>query len=1126
LKFSEIVNEAARILRDSGRVSYRALKREFDLDDEELEDLKEELIEARRVAFDENGRILVWAENRETPQESVSAPAEAAPFESPPLPSSKEGERRQLTVMFCDLVGSTELSETLDPEDLLEILAAYQKAAGGVVERYEGHVAQYLGDGLMVYFGWPVAHEEDASRAVRASLEIVKIIKDVESPTTLRVRIGIATGPVVVGATGEGDASIPKAAVGETPNVAARLQKLAGPGEIVISPTTHRLTGNVFEYDDLGLQTLKGIAEPLRAWRIVGESVTDDRFGGKIESARTPLVGRDTELTLLLERWDRAKDGEGQVVLFSGEPGIGKSRITQALREELSREPHTRLRYQCSAYYSNTAFYPICNQLEHAAGFTRNDTPDSRLDKLEILLARSSEKVEDIAPLFAALLSLPMDRYAPLELNPEQRKRNTIDALAEQVTAFSSDNPVLMIFEDVHWIDPTTLELLNILVDRIQEERVLAVITCRPEFEPPWHKLNHVSIHSLNRLSRRQGAQIVADLMGGTALPNGLVDQIIAKTDGVPLFVEELTKTIIESGIVDRADEFSGAESNLTIPVTLQDSLMARLDRLESGKKVAQVGACIGREFSYELVQAAASIADDELKASLQALVEAELVYQRGALPQVTYTFKHALIQDTAYQSLLKTTRQRVHARIAEVLDLEFHEMVERQPELLALHYTGAGIPDQAITYWQKAGERDLHRSANREAVEHFRKGLALIPDLPDESERIRRELVLQASLGPALIALKGYGAPETAACYDRAQELLDWVGDSAELFRILYGNWVTKLTWAEFATAQELAEQFLSRAIDSGNTGEILTGHRIVGFSRSCRGQFAAARNDFEKLLALYQPKQHSPLAYLYGQDPKAAGASMLGWNLWHLGYPDQAVRVSEAAVAYARDLKHANTRGYAEIFGAARVQLFRRDREGVDLYADSMLGFYEEHQLVFWLGFVKTLQGWSLIEQQQHEEAINVIQEGLRAHEEMGTAMFKPHTFAILAQAYAGCGRIDDSLQLLNDGMSIAERTSESWIRAELHRLKGEMVLRRNSDSYTAEAAESCFEQSIAIARSQGAKSWELRATTSLAQLWEEQGKRAEAYELLFEIYDWFTEGFDSKDLQDAKSLLDELI
>ena len=703
------------------------------------------------------------------PRRRILKAARASGGEPDPVPTdvllhptpdrAQEADRRQLTVMFCDLVGSTALSEQLDPEDLRELMASYQAACGQVVERYEGHVAQYLGDGLMVYFGWPRAHEDDAQRAVRTGLEIVTAVKGVAAGEPLQVRIGVATGSVVVGETGAGDAAVPKAAVGETPNIAARIQALAGADEVLIAATTRRLAGGTFDYEDLGEQNLKGVVEPLRVSRVLGASRAEGRFDAQTVGGLTPSVGRETETQLLLDRWQQAKEGEGRVVLLSGEAGIGKSRVTEVLRDRLKSEPHTRLGYQCSAYYSNSAFYPTIAQLERAAGFARDDTAEAKLDKLEATLALACDDPMAVAPLFAALLSLPADRYPPLDLSPQQQKQQTVEAQSDQVLNMAAKDPVLMIFEDAHWMDPTTLDTLNTLIERIESARVLLLITYRPEFEPPWTNYSHVEVLSLSRLSRRRGADLVAKVVGDKALPDEVLDQIVAKTDGVPLFVEELTKMVLESGILrDAGDhyELDGPLPPLAIPATLQDSLMARLDRLSSVKDVIQIGAAIGREFSHELLSLVSPLGDNDLQDALSQLVNSELVHRRGQGADTKYVFKNALVQDVAYDSTLKSKRQQLHTRIARALEKRFQNDVEIAPELLARHYSEAGLAEQAVESWLAAGRRATGRGALKEAVAHLNAGLEHAKVLADPSLRDRRELDLLLALGTPLIAVNG----------------------------------------------------------------------------------------------------------------------------------------------------------------------------------------------------------------------------------------------------------------------------------------------------------------------------------------------------------------------------------
>ncbi len=685
-----------------------------------------------------------------------SAPAKPVRIERA-KPSGKAyvaAERRQLTIMFCDLVGSTALAERLDPEDLRTLMQSYQNVCSSVIERYEGNVAQYLGDGVMAYFGWPAAHEDDAERALRAALDLVDGVGAIAADRPLQVRLGVGTGQVVVGDAGASDATVAKLAVGETPNLAARLQELAGPNQIIIGPGTRRLVGGAFDLDALGDQVLKGVVDPVSAWRVNRVADVGGRFEARSQQI-TPLVGRQSELALLMERWAYAKDGDGQVVLLSGEPGIGKSRITKALRDAVADDPHTRLRYQCSPYYVNTALYPSIQQFELAAGFAADDTNDQKLDKMEALLSQALGDISEVAPLFASVLSLdPDDRYPPIEMSPELQKERTLLAMIEQVEALSEKRPVLMIFEDAHWIDPTTQEVINRLTQHIETRRVLLVITHRPEYRAPRASGGNVSALSLSRLDRRQATAVVEATAGRHPLPRRIVDQIVVESDGVPLFVEEMTKTVVEAAARDGGIDISVA--TLSIPTTLQDSLMARLDRLGAAKEIAQLAATIGRSFSRALLAEVMPPDGQDLDSAMATLERADLVFRRGVSPEVSYIFKHALVQDAAYRSLLKRNRQRHHETIARALETRFPEWAASEPELVAYHYTEAGQPEPAVDHWLKAGRRSAESVANLEAIAHLRRGLDLIAKSPrDAAEWDKRELALQVALGSPLIAAK-----------------------------------------------------------------------------------------------------------------------------------------------------------------------------------------------------------------------------------------------------------------------------------------------------------------------------------------------------------------------------------
>jgi class 3 adenylate cyclase/predicted ATPase len=1038
---------------------------------------------------------------------------------------SAEAERRQLTVLFCDLVGSTELSARLDPEDMGEVIRRYQESCAELVARWGGHVARYMGDGVLAYFGWPQAHEDDVERAVRAGLNLTQEVGQLTTTdgVPLAARVGIATGlVVVVDLVGEGAAQV----VGETPNLAARLQSLAEPGTVVIAAGTRHLLSGLFEYVDLGRPELKGFPGPVQAWRVAGESRAESRFEALHGPQLTVLVGREYEIGLLVDRWERAKEGEGQVVLLSGEPGIGKSRIVRALRERLAGEPHTLLSHYCSPHHTNSALYPVIGLLGRAAGLSRDDRAEVRLGKLEVLLARSTEALGEAVPLIAVLLGIETgERYPAPTLSPQRQKQRTLEVLVDQVEGLAARQPVLAVYEDVHWIDATTLEGLDLLIERVQRLPVLVLITFRPEFSPPWTAHAHVMQLSLSRLTLRHGEALVAAVTGGKALPDAVLDQVLAKTDGVPLFVEELTKTVLESGLLtDAGDHYalSGPLRPLAIPATLHDSLMARLDRLAPAKEIAQTCAVIGREFSLDLVAAVTRLPEVQLAAALHQLVASGLVFRRGTPANASYAFKHALVQDAAYQSLLRSKREQLHARIAAVLEERFPEITAIEPELLAHHFTEAGLSGPAVDYWSKAGERALERSAYAEAVGHLDRGVEVLDHLPVGAERDRRELKLQAPRARALLATRGYTAAETGAAFAQARKLCRELDDVAHIFPVLHGVWACHLARAEHRSALDAAEECLGLAESRADRVAALLAHRLLGQTLTMRGELTAARQHLEQVLALYEPRHHAASERLYGVASKPGALVWLSQVLWILGYPDRAWRVAQDGLGHAGpqgafDLVHA-------MFQVCVTRVLRREFQAAHELADEAVELANKHALLQWHLYARLMRDWVRLEIEGRHEAIVRFADSLSALRATGSVVRIPLWLGAQAAALAGVHRGRDAVEAIAEALALTEQSEERWSEAELRRLKGEILLMQDGRCSVGEA-EACFVKAMEIARSQEARSWELRAATSLARLWAEQGERNKAHDLLAPVYRWFTEGFDTADLKDAKDLLEAL-
>ena len=1050
-----------------------------------------------------------------------------------PLPGPKpvpraDAERRQLTIMFCDLVGSSELAVRLDPEDLRRVIGAYHNCIKEIIARYQGTIARYMGDGVLAYFGYPQAHEDDAEQATRAGLALVEAVAGVQTDigTELHVRVGIATGTVVVGDLIGEDAAREEAVVGETPNLAARLQAQAEPDTVLIAGTTRSLLGELFEYRMLGKVPVKGSGDPVPVWQVTGTSAVDSRFEALHGTNLTPLVGREPEIALLLERWERAKEGDGQVVLLSGEPGIGKSRIVQELRGRLSDELYTRVSHYCSPYHTSSPLYPVIALLERAAGFDRTDTADAKLDKLEALLAPSATDVQEATRLLAAVLAIPADhRYPPLALTPQRQKQRTLELLVEQLAGLAGQRPVLAVYEDAHWIDPSTFELLGLVIQRVQRLPALVLITFRPEFVPPWTSHAHVTRLSLSRLTRRHGSDIALRVTGGRVLPAEVLEQIVSRTDGVPLFIEELTKAVVESGLLQDAGgrlELTGPLPPRAIPTTLYDSLMARLDRFAPVKEVAQIGAVFGREFSYQLLAAVIDIPAAQLDQALGQLVASELVFQRGTPPEAMYSFKHALVQDTAYQSLLRSKRHQLHAKIARMMEERFPEIAEARPELLAHHFTEAGLASQAIVYRQRAGERDLERSAYAEAISQLKQGLELLEALPDRPERVRQELSLRLALGSALTATRGYADPEVGDAYLRARELCRELGEAPpQLFPALHGLYRFYHVRGQLQAAREPGEQLLKMAVSVQDSGLFVEAHRALGVPLFWLGDVTRALENLEQGARLYRAKKHRSHATMFGTDPGVVCLSYGALALWHVGHPEQAYNRSCEALALARNLSHHHSLALALVF-AAWLHQFRREPRAAREHAEAAIAICSEQGFPLFMSMGTILRGWALGQEGRGEEGVAQMRRGLADLRATGAGLWQPTFLSLIAEADGRIGQARRGLEVLGEAMAIVDRNDERFYEAELHRLKGELLLSTPADP---SGAERCFRIALEIAGRQRAKSLELRAACSLARLCAREGRRSEAHDLVAPIYGSFSEGFGMPDHQEAKALLDQL-
>ena len=1109
--------DIAEWLGRQGLGQYAQTFAENHIDYSVLPDLTEDDLEKLGISLGHRKKLLraidaVWGtrQARDTTKVARTGAEATSPVQH------REAEFRQITVMFCDLVGSTQLSEKLDPEDLQKIIDSYRRECSTAIRRYGGEVARYLGDGVLAFFGWPYAHEDDAPRAVHAALEIVSVVTKISESVTLACRVGVCSGPVVVGEIRNSTASWSMDAVGETPNIAARLQTLAEPDTVLISESTRRLVSATFDLQSLGPQALKGITEPVRAYRVLAAKSAGSRFEAAHAGTLTPLVGRSSELRLLLDRWEKVKEGDGQVILLSGIPGVGKSRLLHELKSHVEEEPHILLHHQCSPYHNQSAFHPVIEQIEQAAHLIAREADADKITKLQAYLPRSTNSSIEPLLLIANLLSISTENQQHLsELTPQQIKNRTISTLVEMLLAFSVQRPTLCIFEDAHWLDASTLELLELMISRIAHARVLLIVSSRPEFRPTWLAHANVSTHSLTRLSQAEVRTMIRDLLRGGNMPQKLVDQIIEKADGVPLFIEELTSSTLSAPLRETLGH-TEQPASLRVPETLSDALMERLDRAAPSRRVAQIAAVIGREFSDDLLSAAARIDEEDMQSALSLLEQADIIYRVGISPFVRFAFKHVLLRDAIYNSLLKSKRQQIHADIAAILVHDFPKLVENQPEVLALHYQEASNHQMAIRYWFESGQRALAHSANVEAIANFRKALQLLNALPETPERIKQEIDIQLALGIPLIAVRGYTAAETREAFSRARTLCLRLGDIPEYFQALFGLWGNHWMCGKNDEALRMADEFLSRSRALSDPVLLMVANRVMGSTLLTLGDFQSSASHFEETIRLSTGREERPLYNLYMVGPRAASLLLLSWDLWILGYPDQALsRVSEA-LASGKDLGHPYTVAFAHYMTSV-VHLLRGDAAHALESAERSFEMSQEQRFSLYAILSRISRGRAIGELGRLGEARVELTQGIDEARRNGVGFMLPMMDSWLADVHTKTGENEYALSFVERALTnIGDVTGRSW-EAELHRQRAQILLAL--DPSKLREAESHLQKSIEVARGQSAKSLELRAATNLAELWRAQGRPDEARALLEPICHWFNEGAETADLKQAR-------
>ncbi|KAI9130785.1 adenylate/guanylate cyclase domain-containing protein [Acaryochloris sp. CCMEE 5410] len=1144
MSFEEILEQTIEILHRRGQVSYRAIKRQFGIDDQYLADLKYEIIDVLKIAVDRNQEILV-AQTLEAHQISLQKNYSHKLKTNINTPSedgwSRETERRQLTVMFCDLVESSPLAERLDPEDLRDVFLAYQELCAEAIANAEGYIARYLGDGVLIYFGYPRAHEDDARRAVSSGLRILESLQKLNPKIMkkwgerLSVRIGIHTGLVVIGEMGVKDAPDPMAIVGATPNIAARLQSLAQPNTVVISAATQRLVQGFFECQKLEQQKLKGISDPIDIFQVLKASKAKSRFAVAEKSGLTPFVNRSAETALLSERWQEVITGHTHAVLLQGEAGMGKSRLVWEVKKNVAQAQDVWLtEIQGSPYYRNSAFYPITEFLKQTTfNFSQDDTSAEKLVKIEQFIGQCSLSQGEYAPLFASLLAVPFEeQYPPLNLTPERQKQKTIEAMTAVCLAIAKQQPVLLVIEDLHWMDASTLDAITYFLEHIRDHRLLILLTCRPEFTSPWHTYPHLHALKLNSLGQKEIQVMVEETAQEKSLPQALVQQIVQKTDGIPLFVEELTKTVLEADVDESPalHRFSDDNISLAIPTTLHDSLIERLDRLSVVKEVAQLGSTLGREFDYELLEEVSQWNQATLRNGLNQLVESGLLYQEGSPPFAKYQFKHALIQDAAYQSLVKIRRQGYHQRIAYTLERRRDDQESIRPELLAYHFTEAGLLHAAIQYWLQAGQRDLGQAANSEAIAHLGQGIELLDGISEGIERDRLELQMQLGLAPAYMAIKGWAAKEVEYSCIRAKDLSEKLGDPQSLSGALWGLWTNYFLRGQLDPAKETALMVFKLATKADQPLLHIIACHAVGYTCHFRGEFLQAKSYAEQALERYDLAIEQTIVLTFQFSSTVAIRMFMAGSLWMLGYLEQAPTHAEKALRLAQEFKHTPSIAYALAAGCY-YHHYLKNIEWIQEKSSQLIELSLNEGFLLWHPVALIFNGWSIVMLGDVQEGLAKMREGIQLFQKTDSAIIYPHIMVMLAEALMEADSLNDALAALEQGLIHARDRNEHHMEPELYRLKAEVLLRKTLDSSQEQhqemirQAEHSYQDAIATAQHQNALMLELRAVMGLCQLKKQQEKLQEAHSLLSDICSKFSEGWCSPELENAQSLLSEI-